>query len=578
MQNKEIAYSLKRETTRQQTGFFIVVPDEPLSPEDALALLKTRPLDDFLHQYLLTHFTSLTADTLQAFLTRNSATEEPVCRALAAEHLLLTRGHDHFKKRFSTDTILDLSRYTPLIYLRSFLEPDQFLHNRWTELFRDNIYRHRPLPAPEKTGLSPLHLTNAPTKQHLTLAELADNVARGDPLPGTKISPAMTANTATEQLARAGVELGQLMRHEASLSPIGLLRSWRFTTRVDNRRNRFSLSGEQISYGRGLTLDTARASLMMEIVERCSAFASVTANRLENYRNAYPLRRASYSELFQDYGVNDRPDSVRAVNPATLALEVEYRDQSLHWVRGETPDQGDVRNGMQPIWIPVQCLFMFCNLDEPALFSGLGSTGLASGNTQAQARVAALLEIIERHQAATVPYDTSTCFRLVAHEPRLAALLEAYRQASIDVWFQDITPAMGIPCCRCFVAEQTGTVHTGTAAHLNARRAIISAITETTCPFPHPPPTRPAPPDLMVVGYENLPDYSAHNASADLALLETLLIKNHYRPCYVDLTRKDIGLPVAKALVPGMEILGDFDVYSRVHPDLYNNYQSLFKR
>ena len=568
MQKNEIAYTLKRETTRHQTGFFIVVPDQPLSPEEALGLLQTRPLDDFLHQYLLAHITSMTTDKLQQFLTRNNAAQAPACLALAAEHLLLTRGQDHLRKRFSTDTIQELSFHTPLIYLRSILEPDQQLHGQWTTLFRDNIYRHQSLPAPDKSGLPPLAFKPTPALPKITLAELAPAFARNNCSSKTEFDPAMTADTAADRLARAGVELGQLMRHEASLSPIGLLRSWRVTTRVDNRRNRYSLSGEQISYGRGLSLDTARASLMMEIVERSSAFATVTGKGLGNYRNGYPLRRSRFSELFQE----------DAIDPSSLALEAAYRDQPLHWVRGETPDPAGGRNDMRPVWVPVQCLFMFCNLDEPSLFSGLGSTGLASGNTQAQARVAALLEIIERHQAATVPYDPSTCFRLVAHEPRVAALLESYRQAGIDIWFQDITPAMGIPCCRCFVVEQTGTIHTGTAAHLDARRAIISAITETTCPFPQPPPTRPAPPDLMLVGYENLPDYSTHDAAVDLDLLETLLRRNHYRPCYIDLTRKDIDLPVAKAIVPGMEILGDFDTYSRVHPDLYNNYKSLFNK
>jgi len=30
--------------------------------------------------------------------------------------------------------------------------------------------------------------------------------------------------------------------------------------------------------------------------------------------------------------------------------------------------------------------------------------------------------------------------------------------------------------------------------------------------------------------------------------------------------------PVVKAVVPGMEVLGDFDDYFRVHPELYQNY------
>jgi ribosomal protein S12 methylthiotransferase accessory factor YcaO len=44
---------------------------------------------------------------------------------------------------------------------------------------------------------------------------------------------------------------------------------------------------------------------------------------------------------------------------------------------------------------------------------------------------------------------------------------------------------------------------------------------------------------------------------------------------YADLTRADVGLPVVRAIVPSMEILADFDRFSRVHPRLYANYLKL---
>lgn len=577
MENPEIAYTLTRETTRRQTGFFVVLPDDDLTTESALARLKSRPMDEFLHQYVLTRISKMPPDAVQSLLNRGTTADDPVIRALAAEHLLLTKGREELQKRFSLNTIRDLSRHTPLVYLRSFLEPDQPLHSQWTAFFRANLHQHTPLSPPGRNGLPPLAVEFTSSRPAVTLADLTASASGDRASTPTEVSPARTADIAAERLTGAGVELGQLMRHESSLSPIGLLRTWRFVTRVSNGRNRFNLSGEQTSYGRGLSLDAARASLMMEIVERCSAFASVSARGLEKYQHDYPLRRASFSELIRENTGSTDPDSAGAVNPAALSLEAAYRDQPLYWVRGETPGLNQNGNFTRPIWIPVQCLFLFCNLDEPALFSGLGSTGLAAGNTPAQAKVAALLEIIERHQAATVPYDPATCFRLVARDARITPLLEAWRRAGIDLWFQDMTPASGIPCCRSFVVERTGQIHTGSAAHPDARRAILSAITENTCPFPNPPPTQPAPPDLTLVGYENLPDYSSKDAVTDLAILETLLIRNNYRPCYADLTRADIGLPVVKAMVPGMELLGDLDDYSRVHPDLYNNYLALFK-
>jgi ribosomal protein S12 methylthiotransferase accessory factor YcaO len=71
---------------------------------------------------------------------------------------------------------------------------------------------------------------------------------------------------------------------------------------------------------------------------------------------------------------------------------------------------------------------------------------------------------------------------------------------------------------------------------------------------------------------EALPDYATGHAEGDLALLEALLAANGFEPVYVDLTRRDIGFPVVKALVPGLELITDFDGFSRVSPRLYRNY------
>ena len=74
---------------------------------------------------------------------------------------------------------------------------------------------------------------------------------------------------------------------------------------------------------------------------------------------------------------------------------------------------------------------LFCNLDEVRLFDTPGSTGLATGNTMEEAKVAALLEIMERDAEAVTPFSKTNCFSLGAGDARVAALLADYAARGI---------------------------------------------------------------------------------------------------------------------------------------------------
>ncbi|MBI5062756.1 MAG: YcaO-like family protein, partial [Desulfatitalea sp.] len=179
---------------------------------------------------------------------------------------------------------------------------------------------------------------------------------------------------------------------------------------------------------------------------------------------------------------------------------------------------------------------------------------------------------IERDSAATVPYAPALCFDLETGDARIARLLQSYAEVGIQVGFLDITGPLGLPCCKAFVMHPDGQIAAGTGAHLDARRALISALTETPYPYPHGPASQPLAPAAVRVPLEALPDYDRGNAQDNLRLLEQLLLTNGFEPIYVDLTRADLDLPVVRALVPGMELLGDFDRFARVHPRLYGHY------
>lgn len=565
-------YELKLYNTELATGFFSALPCSPLSLEKAVDLLQQRPMDKFLHHYALDLMAKLHTDEVESIITKAKTEDNMVLKALACEQLLLSHPLPKVEQFFSRATIAELVIHTPLVDIRSALMANRRLHTGWIKTFRDNMVDHTPLPSPDKTSLPPICHGECMVRQEQTrtivdmIATIKKNgIDEKAPGTGQQFSLEHTAQTALDRLNAAGVKIEQEMRHEASLSPFALLRRWSFSTGTDNLRNQFTLSGPQTSYGRGLTLEHARASLAMEIVERCSAFALISPKGMEGYARDYPLTRATYQQLVER--------GIRALDPADLVLEVDYNGESLHWLEGMTPGE----NGLEPAMVPVQALFLFCNLDETSLFSGLGSTGLASGNTMEQAKLSALLEIVERHQEATVPFTPETCFDLIPGSSPIASLFDGYKAMGIHLQFQDLTPKSGIPCCKCFVRAKDGTIHKGTAAHLNARQAIVSAITETTYPFPSGPPSAVGMADLIGVGYDNLPDYSTGDHGKDLALVERLLMANGRRPFYVDLTRKDIGLPVVKALIPGMDILGDFDRFSRVHPELFQNYLDRFR-
>jgi ribosomal protein S12 methylthiotransferase accessory factor YcaO len=562
-------YRLELQETAASTGYFAPVPQAPFSLEDGLAYLCSHPNDTFMHTHLLGRIGELDDGAVTELLDSEHG-ETPAVRALLLEAALVHGHLAPIKKRFKRSQFKALAEASPLIYLRSEALADQKLHGKWAALFHDNLIRHRPLPPPEKTGLAlPVKGVDGsddsvPEEAHLK-AILNDNLKTLDQ-PGQARPPLEeTIERALRRLGTLDLFEGGEMRHESSLSPVALLRKWRFTHRVECGALRYSFSSTQTAYGRGLSLKSARAACLMEVVERCSSFAGVAKAGITGTRRPHPVLYGRRSRV--------EKDGYALLDPNRLNLEVPYRDEPLYWMEGRRLTDA----GFVPLWVPVQCVYLFCNLDERALFSGLGSTGLASGNTLAEARLSALYELIERDNEAINPFHPSRCFRVYSEDEQMKALFDDYRARGIHLQFQDISPAFGIPCCSCFVTHQDGTVARGGGANLNGKRAVLSALTETPYPYPMGPPSAPASPDLPWLRFEDLPDFSTGSPDRDLMQVEKTLLSNGFQPIYVDITRRDLGIPVTKALIPGFEMMADFDSTSRISPRLFNNYLKIHK-
>lgn len=561
---EKMSYEMRLTNSEALTGYFVCAPtDHEMSMGEALRLLESRPMDTFLHRHVLSGLCSLDSDEFAALVNGNDRWS-PFALALFMEASLEVpcfRSHlSHFEM---DDSLLSM---TPLINLKSSKMNEKADNEKWISVLRENIVHHRPLNAAEENVRFILQSNMKHEPASLKMAvhvrrAFDDSFEMEHDFPRRIVSAAGAQAMAKSRLDKAGVLVDSLMRHVSSLSPVALLQKWRLKRHVANGRNLFDLSGIHTAYGKGLSLDDAMASCMMEVVERYCSYADVADGMIAGLQRDCPVQMSSFSKLS------------RSLDPSSLGLEVPYLDEPLWWMWGEQA----TGKGKQDILVPCQLAFLFFNLDEPELFSGFGSTGLAAHTEMASAKVSALLECLERDCDTISLFDHSSCFRLSTRDPELSALFAAYQSKGISFQFQDITSDMGIPCFRCYVVQNDGIIVKGTGAGLSSKKALLSAMMETPYPFPYGPPSAPCFTDLPLRLIEDFPDYETGNPFQDLFVLERTLVANGHEPVYVDLTRSDIGLPVVRAIVPGFELMNDFDDFSRVSQRMKDSFFSYFK-
>ncbi len=379
-------YELRLMDTLSGVGCFAAHPGPNLSFSGMMEHLHNHPLDDFMHQHLLfklgEHRTRK-VEKLMEEVRQGERITDPVLAALLFEACLGHERFAHLLPRMASLDAAELSRHTPAVHIRSHLLADQPLHNAWTMLMQANIVAHEPLPAPEATGLAaPYTKEQLPTGQATTAAAVRARLAASLPPAKARRPATETYAHALKQLDAKNVFLGQEMAHKASLSPVALLRMWLVDVTVKSGSMNYSLSGMQTSYGRGLDMESARASYSMEVAERVLSYASMTRAACSAWPTTAPIVRGSFEEV--------------------SARQTPWIFRACGW-RCPTPTKhpldaraGTLEDGLRPCLVPVQFVYLFANLEEQSLFSAPGSTGLASGNTLEEAKVHALGEVIER--------------------------------------------------------------------------------------------------------------------------------------------------------------------------------------
>jgi YcaO-like protein with predicted kinase domain len=203
-----------------------------------------------------------------------------------------------------------------------------------------------------------------------------------------------------------------------------------------SRPNARSLS---VSQGKGLDLDAAKASGVMESVEHYHAESILL-----------PLKLASYRELRVGHRVVDVDQLPRAQDSHF------HPDLRLLWIEGDDWLQGE------RVWAPFQMVHLAHtpNMSYDLKSFDASSNGLASGNHPLEAASHAICEVVERdaHYRFTTLAEAGQESRRIdldsIDHPDCRDLLERYDRSDIVVAVWDITSNVGIAAFHCEIVQR----------------------------------------------------------------------------------------------------------------------------
>jgi len=312
--------------------------------------------------------------------------------------------------------------------------------------------------------------------------------------------------------------------------------------------------------GKGATPVEARVSVMMEAVERYSSeFQKADKGR---------VKVGTFSEV---------SNGVKAIEPKSLILPgILLQDIRLDWIDGY-----DLMHKKEVI---LPCNAVFHPYLAPFRLFRSNTNGLASGNTLEEAIFHGLMEVVERDamSIAEATRNPGKAIVITKNDGLTFELYDKFGKAGIDVKLWYLPTDTGIPTVLAATDDKElmdpSLLVMGVGTHMDARIAVLRALTEVA--QSRATQIQGAREDtdrekvVRTIGYErmkrlnrhwylegketikasDLPDLSTDSHKGDIEKAVKALRGIVDSVVVTDLTRDDIGIPVVRITVPGLEM------------------------
>lgn len=314
----------------------------------------------------------------------------------------------------------------------------------------------------------------------------------------------------------------------------------------------------------------------------------VTSHEAETCAIAEGLER--YSILFRgdEPRVRARMDELDGIHPESVLLfsDAQYENRE-HWnsTQGEiqwVPERFDPNAELEwtevrslitgrRAFVPTALCFMYYDFHGERQICAADANGCAAGPTLTDATLAALLELIERDAVAIWWYNRLTLPELDLPALGNAKILraeEGFRAGGRTLHVIDISTDLGVPACVAIAPKLDGSEPCfGAAAELTYERAAFKAISEAAqvCFWAQ---SRAGSEELLSwvrdTSIHDNPYLRAHgrkiascctkamHASAALEQTVNRFFNAGLESFCLDVTRPEIGVPVARVFVPGL--------------------------